>query len=104
MGSWGLFGVGVFMDGIGVYKYYKAPNTDPNAFIQPLHPAKAGLNTGVGLYSLYVNPVAGALYFGMDAFYPEGWQGAATDYDRIQKANEVIVPGFITAPYGALKQ
>lgn len=104
VGSWGLFGVGVVMDGIGVYKYYKAPNTDPNAFIQPVHPAKAGLNTGMGLYSLYVNPIAGAMYFGMDAFYPGGWQGAATDYDRIQKANAAIVPGFITAPYGALKQ
>jgi RHS repeat-associated protein len=104
VGSWGLFGVGVAMDGIGVYKYYKAPNTNQNAFIQSVHPAKAGLNTGMGIYSLYVNPIAGALYFGVDAFYPGGWQSYGSDYDRIQKANAAIVPGFITAPYGSLKQ
>ncbi len=103
-GSWGLFGVGVVFDGIGVYKYYTAPNTDPNVLIQPVHPAKASLNTAMGYFSLKFNPIAGALYFGVDAFYPGGWKGYANDYDRIQKANEAIVPGFITAPYGALKQ
>ena len=79
VGSYGLAGVGVITDGIGVYKYYTSPNTDPNAFFQPVHPAKAGLNTGVAAYSLFVDPAAGILYFGMEAFYPGGAKGFVND-------------------------
>lgn len=113
VGRWGgilgkaSFGVGVGMDAIGVFNYLDNPNSS-NA----VHPAKAGLNTAMGyIFGLKFNPIAGALYFGVDAFYPKskyqqvgGWQGYAIDYDHLQRANEAIVPGFITAPYGALKQ
>lgn len=44
------FGVGVVMDGIGVYNYY---DTDPNPNSKnKVHPAKAGLNTIMGTYGL----------------------------------------------------
>ncbi|KPE48960.1 hypothetical protein [Chryseobacterium indologenes] len=58
------------MDGIGVINYYDNP-TSKNA----VHPTKFGVNTAIGYYSLKVNPVLGAVYFGVDAFYPGGWLG-----------------------------
>jgi hypothetical protein len=70
---------GVAMDGIGVYKYYTDP-TSPNA----VHPGKAGLNTGMSAYGIWINPVAGILYSGMDAFYPGGWPGYIGDVGAAQ--------------------
>ncbi|HEU5168311.1 MAG TPA: hypothetical protein VFU29_22350, partial [Chitinophagaceae bacterium] len=80
-GSHTLFGVGVLFDGFGVYKYYSGAN-DPDAFIQPVHPAKAALNTGVGAYALWVDPVVGIVYFGTEAFYPGGIKGAVKDQGK----------------------
>lgn len=80
-------------------KYYIKPN-DSDAF----HPGKADLNTAMGLYSLTVNPIAGALYFGVYAFYPGGWNGYSQNYDKLQNANQQILgPKFITAPFGSQK-
>lgn len=89
-GSWTLFGVGVVFDAIGVYKYYTSPNTDPDALIQPVHPGKAVVNTGIGLYGLYYNPVVGIIYFGLEAFYPGGAQGMVKDHsETITKLNDL---------------
>lgn len=92
------FVTGLVMDGIGVAIYQSNPSS-PYA----VHPAKAGLNTGMGALSLELNPLAGVLYFGMDAFYPGGWVGYANDYEGLQRENARINPGFITAPFGATK-
>ncbi|MFY0256527.1 hypothetical protein ACDQ55_21545 [Chitinophaga sp. 30R24] len=89
------------MDIKAVDNYYKKGADDPNS----THPAKAGLNLGMGVYGLYYNPLAAGVYFGMDSFYPGGWPGYANDYEQLQNANQQILgDGFITAPFGALKQ
>jgi RHS repeat-associated protein len=94
------FGIGLVIDGIGVYNYYYNQNSS-----NVVHPAKAALNTGFGLFALSgYGTIPALLYFGVDAFYPGGWKGYGNDYDRLQKENAKIIPGFITAPYGALKQ
>ncbi len=93
------FGLGVAMDIRGMLIYKDNP-TSPNA----VHPAKAGLNTAMGLYGLTgAGTIPAILYFGVDAFYPGGWEGYGNDYQRIQSENAAIVPGFITAPYGSQK-
>ncbi len=96
LGKASLF-AGVGMDAIGVWNYYKLGADNPNS----VSPAKFGLNTSVGVYGLW-NP-ASILYFGIDAFYSGGWNGAANNYESLQRENSRITPGFITAPYGALK-
>lgn len=93
------FGFGVAMDGIGVYNYYYNPNSK-----NKVHPAKAGLNTAIGAYGLTgAGTIPALLYFGVDAFYPGGWEGYGNDYQSIQSENSAIIPGFITAPYGSQK-
>ncbi|KQT28491.1 hypothetical protein ASG22_20020 [Chryseobacterium sp. Leaf405] len=93
------FGVGVFMDGIGVYNYYNNPNSK-----NKVHPGKAGLNTTIGAYGLTgAGTIPAILYFGVDAFYPGGWEGYGNDYQSIQSENAAVIPGFITAPYGSQK-
>ncbi len=93
--------IGTAMDIKAVDNYYKKGADDPNS----THPAKAGLNLGMGVYGLYYNPLAAGVYFGMDSFYPGGWPGYANNYEQLQNANQQILgDGFITAPFGALKQ
>lgn len=95
IGSRTLFGVSLVYDGIGVYKYYSGAN-DPNAFFQPVNPAKATVNTGVGVYSLWINPAAGVVYFGLEAFYPGGVGGAANKMAEIESLERKITGhGFI---------
>ncbi|MBP2619729.1 hypothetical protein J2772_004948 [Chryseobacterium jejuense] len=89
---------GVAMDARGAFNYYYNPEST-----NIVHPAKAGLNTTIGAYGTWVNPAAGILYFGVDAFYPGGWEGYGNDYQSIQSDNAAIMPGFITAPYGSQK-
>lgn len=72
--GWGSLGLGTAMDGYGVYQYSKNP-THPSA----VHPAKMGLNAGVGLYGIYVNPFFGALYGATEALHPNGFIGAWAD-------------------------
>ncbi|PTT24023.1 hypothetical protein DBR28_18655 [Chryseobacterium sp. HMWF028] len=93
------FVAGLTMDGIGVYNYYNNPSSD-----NKVHPAKAGLNTTMGAYGLTgAGTIPALLYFGVDAFYPGGWEGYGNDYQSIQSDNVAIMPGFITAPYGSQK-
>ena len=73
----GSFIAGTLMDGVGVMKYYKNPNS-PNA----VHPAKALVNTGFSVWGIGIsriglraNPIVAALYSGVEAFYPGGWLG-----------------------------
>lgn len=100
-GGYLSLGIGTAMDAVAVKNYYEKGPDDPNS----THPAKAGLNLGMGLYGLEYNPLAAGVYFGVDAFYPGGWPGYANDYEQLQNANQQILgDGFITAPFGALKQ
>lgn len=80
------FGLGVAMDISGMMIYKNNPNS-PNA----VSPAKAGLNTTMGAYGLWVNPIGGALYFGVDAFYPGGWNGALQKNSSLIKQNQAIL-------------
>jgi len=66
---------------------YKDNPNSPNA----VHPAKAGLNTTMGAYGLWVNPVAGTLYFGVDAFYPGGWKSALEKNGSLTEQNQEIM-------------
>jgi len=75
-------GVGVALDAFGVANYYDDPNSTNS-----VHPGKAILNTGVGVFGLYVNPPAGVLYFGIDSFHPGGWPGFFTNLGSMQ--NEI---------------
>lgn len=63
----------------------------------------------MGYFSLKLNPFAGALYFGIDAFYPGGWDQAMKDtevrqaeYDRIINQNSDMPRQYIF-PYGSQK-
>jgi len=67
-------GLGTAMDTYGVYKYQMNPN-DPSA----VHPAKMGINLGVGIYGMQVNPFFGAVYGGAEALHPNGFFGAWAD-------------------------
>ncbi|SDM14510.1 hypothetical protein SAMN05216273_11486 [Chryseobacterium taihuense] len=103
------FGAAVVMDGVGVYNYYRNPDSN-----NKIHPAKFGVNTAIGLYSLKINPAAGIIYFGIDAFYPGGWTGdekhpgAIKDIDRRQAEFDAIfknsdMPRQYIFPYGSQK-
>jgi hypothetical protein len=81
--------LGTAFDGYGVYKYYTKGAKDPNA----VHPGKAGLNLGVGVWGL-MNPATAtgaALYYGIDALYPGGFNGAMqNNASLIQKNQEIL--------------
>ena len=82
--------VGSLLDfGIGLPNYYTHGETHPLA----VSPSKASLNLGIGVYSLH-NPSIGALYFGLETFYPGGTHGALnmTEYLIIQ--NQKTIPNF----------
>ncbi len=84
-------------DMIGVYNYYTYMDA-PDYIKQDqylVHPAKAGLNLGIGIYSFYVNPIVGIVYFGIDTFYPGGWEAALNDQDRrTRKTQEILGPSW----------
>lgn len=63
--------IGIVTDAVGVYNYYKLGPNDANAHI--VHPAKGGLNLGVGIIGLW-NPIGSSIYFGVDATI--GWHEA----------------------------
>lgn len=62
-----------------------------NFIINAVHPAKAGLNTAMGAYGLWVNPIAATLYFGVDSFYPGGWPAAMENNAEIQNRDRAIL-------------
>src|SRR5690606_9838096 len=59
---------------------------------------KAGLNTGMSVYGIYVNPITGALYGGLEAFYPGGTLGAMNDYSNAQSAYRQTNNGSVIKP------
>lgn len=95
--GWGtvVFGVAMDMRGAMIYK------DDPNSS-EAVHPNKMLLNTAMGVYGMKWNPIAGLTYFGIDAFYPGGWDGVAVDQDALNKENS-FNPYWQLYP-GALKQ
>jgi len=71
---------GILDWGYGVPEYRINP-TSPNA----VSPQKASLNTGVGLYGLTgVGTIPSLLYFGLDNFYPGGFNGYVNDVGSAQ--------------------
>jgi len=97
--GYGSYGLGIAMDGIAVYNYYYNPHS-----INKVYPAKAGLNAVMSTYGLTgAGTIPALLYFGVDSFYPGGWEGYGNDYQSIQSDNAAIMPGFVTAPYGSQK-
>jgi len=94
--------IGTGIDAVGVNNYYTNGEGTPNS----VHPAKAGLNLGVGVWSLATGPagaVGGAFYFGIDAFYPGGWRQALIDQNTNYEHNKAIDPTWRMFP-GPLKQ
>ena len=89
--GFGLTGFGIVYDyTIGVQRYKKGIRDEWS-----VSPQKAGLNTGVALYSFTINPAVGILYFGIDAFYPGGLGGYMNDTDRIiQRNQDILGPGW----------
>jgi hypothetical protein len=89
--GFGLTGIGIGYDLlIGVPRYQRGIRDEWS-----VSPQKAGLNTGVALYSLSINPAVGVLYFGIDAFYPGGLGGYMNDTDRIiQRNQQILGPGW----------
>ena len=84
--GWGSLGFGLYFDIKGVQEYKRNPSSK-NA----VHPAKAGLNTGMGLYGIWCNPPASVAYSLVDNFYPGGWP-AALDYSAgLQERNRTLL-------------
>uniref|UniRef100_UPI0039A5F1E0 RHS repeat-associated core domain-containing protein n=1 Tax=Ornithobacterium rhinotracheale TaxID=28251 RepID=UPI0039A5F1E0 len=59
---------------------------------------KAGLNLGMGVYGIYVNPIAGTFYGGLEAFYPGGTLGAMRDYSEAQSMYRATNNGAVIKP------
>jgi RHS repeat-associated protein len=71
---------GILDWGYGVPEYRINPNS-PNA----VSPQKASLNTGVGVYGLTgVGTIPSLVYFGLDNFYPGGFNGYVNDVGSAQ--------------------
>ncbi|MGV8138346.1 MAG: hypothetical protein AB2L20_24335 [Mangrovibacterium sp.] len=86
-----IFIGGILDFGFGVPNYYKYGPGDPRS----VSPGKAGLNLGVGVYSISLNPIVAPAYFGIDLFYPGGWPAAIQDQDRLIRRNQSILgPGW----------
>jgi RHS repeat-associated protein len=87
--GYATLGIGTVIDLIGVRNYYKYGANDPNA----VHPAKAGLNFGIGTWGL-INPATAtgaALYYGIDTFYPGGFNGAMQQNSSLIEQNQAIL-------------
>jgi len=91
--GYGTLALGTAFDGYGVYNYYTNGANSPNA----VHPGKAGLNLGVGVWGL-MNPATAtgaALYYGIDTFYPGGFNGAMQNNASLIQQNQAILgPGW----------
>jgi hypothetical protein len=83
------FVIGTGLDAIGVYNYYTKGANNPNA----VSPAKAGTNLGIGAWGM-INPataVGAALYYGVDTFYPGGFNGAMQQNSSLIQQNQAIL-------------
>jgi RHS repeat-associated protein len=86
--SYTLAGVGIAIDGIGVYNYYF--DDDPESF--KVHPAKFGLNLGMTILGVTGGPVTAAsvgTFFLIDATI--GWENGLNSARRIEKQNQAIL-------------
>jgi hypothetical protein len=105
--------IGTALDAKGMANYYN-PKYGPNS-PNSVHPGKAGLNLGMAVYGLRVNPIASIFYSGIDTFYESrngngsGWEGAMKDtaimqaeFDRVINQNSGMAPQYIF-PYGSQK-
>ena len=95
----GSFYLGVVFDGIGVRNYYRDKNS-PNA----VHPGKAALNTTMGAFGNWggvPGAILGTTYFGIDAFYDDGWNGVSNDFQEMQKKANYTIDWGTMAPNGA---
>ena len=62
---------------------------DPSA----VHPAEAGLNLGIGTWS-FINPATAtgaAIYYGIDTFYPGGFNAAMNMNSSLMHQNQKIL-------------
>jgi hypothetical protein len=86
-------GLGTLVDLTGVFNYYMNGANDINA----IHPAKAGLNLGIGIWS-GINPASaagGALYYFIDTFYPGGFNGAMQyNANLLWQNQQILGPDF----------
>ncbi|GAA5102639.1 DUF6443 domain-containing protein [Chryseobacterium ginsengisoli] len=93
------FYLGVTFDAIGVRNYMKDPNS-PNS----VHPGKAAYNTVMGAFGNW-GGVPGAVlstgYFGVDAFYDDGWNGVGRDFEKLQQKADYTIDWGTMAPNGA---
>jgi RHS repeat-associated protein len=92
------FGFGVVLDGFGVYNYYQDPNSS-----NIVHPGKMGLNTTMGALGVWggaSGAIVSIMYGAIDQFYPGGWEGAASDQDRLYQENRAINPNYQYFPHG----
>lgn len=84
------------MDGVGVFNYYDNPNS-PNA----VHPGKAGLNTGMAVYGIWISGPGAAVYFGINSFHPGGLQGFMEGVGEMNLGlQQHYGPGFRLVPFG----
>ncbi len=86
-----FFILGTVNDGIGVYNYYQNPSAQNS---NAVNPGKAGLNIGLGLYGMYINPIPAVIYGGLEAFYPGGAAGALEVQARNFENNWAINPNY----------
>ena len=97
--------------GVKNYNNPKIGPKNPNS----VNPGKAGLNLGMGLYAIFINPIPSLMYSGIDTFYESrngngsGWEGAMKDtaigqaeFDRVINQNSGMAPQYIF-PYGSQK-
>ena len=80
--GYGAFGLGIAMDGVGVYNYYY--NSDSSNVVSP---AKAGLNTGMGAWGLLGGPygvLVSSIYSLIEAFHPGGVEGMMDSAAKMQ--------------------
>ncbi|GLU54948.1 DUF6443 domain-containing protein [Dyadobacter frigoris] len=94
LGNAGLIFGGILdFQGVQIYK-----TEGPNAS-GAVHPGKATLNTAVGIWGVTVGSAVGftggAVYFGIDTFYPGGWNGAMNNnYNLLKQNQKVLGPSF----------
>ncbi len=87
--GYGTLGLGTAFDVYGVFQYYSEGANSPNA----VHPGKAGLNLGVGVWAL-ANPstaIGAAMYYSVDTFYPGGFKVAMENNAILIRENQEIL-------------
>jgi hypothetical protein len=84
--GWGAVVVGFGFDMIAVVEWDRNPDSKNG-----VHPGKAALNTGMGIYGMLANPPAGVAYSLVDNYYPGGWPAALNYSAGLQERNRAIL-------------